>query len=190
MMISFDNTENAFKAKSNSDLNRSYWLFKMVSNPGMVKFGAFAAPIGLSVGFKGLIKNTIFKQFVGGENINECDKTIAELGKYNIGTILDYSVEGKESEADFDACCKETIETIHKAKNDKHIPFSVFKVTGLARFALLEKVTAKQPLTDDETKEYERVKKEYIKLVKKLTTPISRYLLMLKKVGYNKQLMI
>ncbi len=157
-MISFDNTENAFKAKTNSDLNRSYWLFKMVSNPSLVKFGAVAAPIGLAIGFKGLIKNTIFKQFVGGENITECDRTIAELGKYHIGTILDYSVEGKESEADFDACCKETIETIHKAKNDQHIPFSVFKVTGLARFALLEKVSAHEKLTDAESKEYEKVK--------------------------------
>lgn len=157
-MVSFDNTENAFKAKSNSDLNRSYWLFKMVSNPALVKFGAKTAPIGLAIGFKGLIKNTIFKQFVGGETINECDKTIAELGKYNIGTILDYSVEGKESEADFDACCKETIETIHKAKSDKYIPFCVFKVTGLARFDLLEKVSSKISLTESEVKEYEKVK--------------------------------
>jgi proline dehydrogenase len=157
-MISFDNTENAFKAKSNSDLNRSYWLFKMVSNPALVNFGAKTAPFGLAIGFKGLIKNTIFKQFVGGETINECDKTIAELGKYNIGTILDYSVEGKESEADFDACCKETIETIQKAKNDIHIPFCVFKVTGLARFDLLEKVSAKVILTELEIKEFDKVK--------------------------------
>lgn len=157
-MISFDNTENAFKSKSNSDLSRSYWLFKMVSNPLLVNFGAKFAPLGLNIGFKGLIKNTIFKQFVGGETINECDETIAELGKYNIGTILDYSVEGKESEADFDACCKETIETIHKANGNKYIPFSVFKVTGLARFALLEKVSSKEKLSDFETKEYEKVK--------------------------------
>ena len=157
-MVSFDNTENAFKAKSNSDLSRSYWLFKMVSNPALVNFGAKTAPIGLAIGFKGLIKNTIFKQFVGGETINEFDKTIAELGKYNIGTILDYSVEGKESEVDFDACCKETIETIHKAKNDKLIPFCVFKVTGLARFNLLEKVSSKTSLTESEIKEFEKVK--------------------------------
>ena len=157
-MISFDNTENAFKSKSTSDLNRSYWLFKMVSNPQLVNFGAKVAPIGLIIGFKGLIKNTIFKQFVGGETINECDNTIAELGKYNIGTILDYSVEGKESETDFDACCKETIETIHKAKGNKHIPFSVFKVTGLARFALLEKVSSGEKLSDLEVKEFEKVK--------------------------------
>jgi proline dehydrogenase len=157
-MISFDNTENAFKGKTNGDLNRSYWLFKMVSNPFLVNIGAKTAPIGLTIGFKGLIKNTIFKQFVGGESINECDKTIAELGKYNIGTILDYSVEGKESEHDFDACCKETIETIHKAKNDHLIPFCVFKVTGLARFELLEKVSSQVKLSNSETKEFEKVK--------------------------------
>ena len=165
-MISFDNTENAFKAKSDSDLNRSYWLFKMVGNPTVVNFGAKVAPIGLAIGFKGLIKSTNFKQFVGGENINGCDKTIAELGKFNIGTILDYSVEGKESEVDFDACCKETIETIHKAKNDKLIPFCVFKVTGLARFALLEKVSANEKLTDAEIKEYEKVKQRVFQISK------------------------
>lgn len=158
-MVSFDNTENAFKAKSNRDLNRSYWLFKLVSNPALVNFGAKTAPLALNIGFKRLIKNTIFKQFVGGETINDCDQTIAELGKYNIGTILDYSVEGKESEMDFDACLKETIATIHKAKNEKHIPFCVFKVTGLARFDLLEKVSARETLSDPEKKEYDRVKK-------------------------------
>ena len=157
-MVSFDNTENAFKAKSNGDLNRSYWLFKMVGNPTMVKMGAKMAPIGLAIGFKGIIKNTIFKQFVGGETITECDRTIKELGKYNIGTILDYSVEGKESEIDFDACCKETIETIHKAKNDKFIPFCVFKVTGLARFDLLEKVSSKKGLSEAENSEFEKVR--------------------------------
>jgi proline dehydrogenase len=165
-MISFDNTENAFKSKSNSDLNRSYWLFKMVSNPILVNFGAKVAPLGLTIGFKELIKSTIFKQFVGGETISECDKTIAELGKYNIGTILDYSVEGKESESDFDACCKETIETIHKANGNKNIPFSVFKVTGLARFALLEKVSSGEILSDEETKEYEKVKQRVYSICK------------------------
>ncbi len=156
-MISFDNTQNAFKAKTNTDLFRSYWLFKIVSNPTIVNISAKLAPIGLRLGFKSLIKATIFKQFVGGENINDCDTTITELGKYNIGTILDYSVEGKEAEADFDACCTETIETIHKAKDDNNIPFCVFKVTGLARFNLLVKVSANELLTNDEKNEYEKV---------------------------------
>lgn len=164
MMVSFDNTENAFKAKSDSELSRSYWLFKLISNPALVKFGASAAPLGLSLGFKGLFKVTIFKQFVGGEDINDCSKTIAELGKFNIGTILDYSVEGKESEADFDHCLKETIATIHKAKTDKNIPFCVFKVTGLARFALLEKVSARHVLSSAEDAEYAKVK-ERVRLI-------------------------
>lgn len=157
-MVSFDNTENAFKAKSNSDLTKSYWLFKLISNPALVKLGATFAPLSLNIGFKGLIKSTIFKQFVGGETIHDCNATISELGKYNIGTILDYSVEGKQSETDFDACLKETLETIEKAKHEKHIPFCVFKVTGLARFALLEKVSANKTLADTEKSEYERVR--------------------------------
>jgi proline dehydrogenase len=157
-MTSFDNTENAFKAKTNSDLNHSYWLFKLIGNQTLVKFGASFTPIALNIGLKGIIKSTIFKQFVGGENINDCAKTIEHLGKYNIGTILDYSVEGKESESDFDACCNETLETIKRANNDKNIPFCVFKVTGLARFALLEKVSANLALSSEETEEWNRVK--------------------------------
>ncbi len=163
-MVSFDNTENAFKAKSNSELNRSYWLFKLIGNPALVKLGANFGPLALNIGFKGLIKNTIFKQFVGGETIHDCSVTIGQLGKYNIGTILDYSVEGKESEADFDHCLEETLETIQKAKNDQHIPFCVFKVTGLARFDLLQKESSKQPLTEEEKKEWQRVKDRVSKI--------------------------
>jgi proline dehydrogenase len=169
-MVSFDNTEIAFKSKTDSDLKRSYLLFKLIGNPLLVKFGATFGPLGLSLGFKGLIKSTIFKQFVGGETIAECNNTITHLGKYNIGTILDYSVEGKESETDFDNCCAETIETIHRAKGDKHIPFCVFKVTGLARFALLEKVSAQQELSAEEKKEWDKVKARVHKICKEAYT--------------------
>jgi len=158
-MLSFNDTKVAFSGKSNSDLNRSYWLFKMVSNSSFVNLGksltTFAIKTHLPI--KGIIKATIFKQFCGGETIEECDRTIAELGKYNIGTILDYSVEGKETEKDFDACTKETIDTVRKATGNKNIPFCVFKVTGLARFELLEKVSAKSTLLPDEQKEFGRV---------------------------------
>jgi proline dehydrogenase len=163
-MVSFDNTENAFKAKTNSELNRSYWLFKLIGNPALVKLGANFGPMALNIGFKGLIKSTIFKQFVGGETIHDCSLTIEQLGKYNIGTILDYSVEGKESEKDFDNCLEETLETIKKAKTDKHIPFCVFKVTGLARFDLLVKVSANQTLTENEKQEWQRVKDRVSKI--------------------------
>lgn len=157
-MISFNNTEIAFKAKSDSELKRSYWLFKLIGNPALVKFGAQVTPLALNMGFKGLIKNTIFKQFVGGEDINDCEHTIQQLGKFNIGTILDYSVEGKESEADFEHCVAETIDTIKKAKGNPHIPFCVFKVTGLARFELLRKITEKENLTEAEKLEWEKVR--------------------------------
>lgn len=157
-MISFENTENAFKSKSDGDLNRSYWLFKLIGNPLLVAAGAAFGPLALKVGFKGLIKSTIFRQFVGGENINDCSRTIDHLARFNIGTILDYSVEGKESEEDFEHCVQETIGAIEKAKGNVNIPFCVFKVTGLARFALLEKVSAENPLSSQEKAEWERVR--------------------------------
>ena len=167
-MLSFNNTEIAFSGKTKNDLNRSYWLFKMVSNPTLVNIGQvftnFAIKTFLPI--KGLIKATIFKQFCGGETIKDCDKTIKELGRFNIGTILDYSVEGKETEPDFDACATETIATIAKAKNDVLIPFCVFKVTGLARFHLLEIVSANHPLTSDEKMEFERVAARVDKICK------------------------
>ncbi len=157
-MISFENTENVFKAKSNSELTRSYWLFKIIGNPSLVNLGAKWGPLALNIGFKGIIKATAFKQFVGGESIEDCKNTIAELGKFNIGAILDYSVEGKESEADFEHGLKETLAAIEMAKSNSHIPFCVFKVTGLARFGLLEKVSAQEVLSPAESEEWKRVK--------------------------------
>jgi proline dehydrogenase len=158
-MVSFDNTKIAFSGKSDRDLRRSYWLFRMIGSPAFVRIGKsltqFAIKLHLPI--KGLIKATIFKQFVGGETIEECSKTVDALGKYNVGTILDYSVEGKETEQDFDACMKETIATVAKAKGNRHIPFCVFKVTGLARFALLEKVSSGSVLSAEESGEWENV---------------------------------
>lgn len=158
-MLSFNNTEIAFAGKSNKDLNRSYWLFKMVANSSFVSIGKTLTNIAIKthLPIKGLIKSTIFKQFCGGENIEECTRTVEELGKYKIGTILDYSVEGKETEKDFDACATETIATVGKAKNNKNIPFCVFKVTGLARFGLLEKISSGENLNDEDKAEYQRV---------------------------------
>jgi len=168
-MISFDNTEIAFSGKTNGDLNRSYWLFKLVSSPTFVNVGQklTALALNLHIPVKWIIKPTIFKQFCGGENIEECTKAIEQLGKYNIGTILDYSVEGKESEEDFDHCMKETIATIQKAKGNKHIPFCVFKITGLARVALLEKVSAGKELSEAEKREYEKVKERVNSICRK-----------------------
>jgi len=158
--VSFDNTEIAFASKSNSDLNRAYYLFKVISFNWLVKIAPpfVDAALALHLPIKGIIRATAFKHFCGGESIADCERTIDELGKYNIGTILDYSVEGKETEKDFENSLKETLSCIERAKGNSHIPFSVFKLTGFARFALLEKVNRKETLTSTEQEEFNRVK--------------------------------
>jgi proline dehydrogenase len=158
-MISFENTEIAFSGKSNRELKMAYRLFKLVGNKITVKIGKQLTIIALKLRLpvKGLIKKTIFKQFCGGVDINECEATVAQLAKYNIGTILDYSVEGKESEADFDIACKEIIATAHNANKNDNIPFCVFKPSGIARLDLLAKVSGKSELTDTEKEEYRNV---------------------------------
>lgn len=142
-MINFNNTEIAFKSKSDSELRQAYWLFKLIGSPTLVKLGKaftlFALKIKLPI--KGMIRATIFKQFCGGEKVSQCDSAIAHLGKYGVGTILDYSVEGKTSDEDFETTVLEIIKTIDKGKNDANIPFAVFKVSGIARFGDLEKIS-------------------------------------------------
>ena len=143
-MISFDNTEIAFRSKNKQDLQRAYLLFKIIGAPSIVKLGKILTPLALQLHLpiKGLIKKTIFKQFCGGETINECDPAIASLHAFGIGTILDYSVEGKTKEEDFEQTTQIIIQTIEKSATDKRIPFAVFKVTGIAQHHLLELVSA------------------------------------------------
>jgi len=162
-MVSFDNTEIAFKGKSNAELKRAHKLFKMVSSNSMVSFGKWATNVALTIHFpiRGMVKATIFKQFCGGETIAECDRAIKDLWDYKVGTILDYSVEGKESEEDFEHTCSEIIRTVDRSNREESIPFSVFKVTGVTTFALLEKLNSKTQLTLDENRQklefYDRV---------------------------------
>jgi proline dehydrogenase len=161
--ISFNNTEIAFSSKSDSDLNRAYWLFKILENPTVMKVGKFAtlAALKLRLPIDGLVKSTIFKQFCGGETIAECATTTKVLDQYNIGTILDYSVEGKDAEKDFEFTAQEILRTIQTGHNNPHIPFCVFKVSGLAANSLLEKIGAGITLNEKESlqknKLYERV---------------------------------
>lgn len=141
MAIDFSNTEVAFKSKTNKQLNKAYWLFKMVGSPTLVKVGKSLTSFALAIRFpiKWAVKPTIFAQFCGGETINECTPTIQLLHKHGVGTILDYSLEGKESDTDLDATRDEIIRTIERAKADDGIPFAVFKPTGISKFSTLEK---------------------------------------------------
>jgi proline dehydrogenase len=175
--LSFDNTEVAFSSKSNSELKKSFYLFKLIGSPALVNMGKIATntALALRIPIGWAIKGNIFKQFCGGENIAECARATAVLDRFNIGTILDYSVEGKESETDFDAAKQEILQTIHTAKGNKDIPFCVFKVTGLGRFELIEKVNANESLTDEEVSEWQRVRNrvdEICALSHKTGTPV------------------
>ncbi|MCU0355818.1 MAG: proline dehydrogenase family protein, partial [Cytophagales bacterium] len=107
---------------------------------------------------KSVVKNTVFAHFCGGETIADCEPTIQKLWQYRIGTILDYSVEGAKNDDGFEATTAEIIRTIDKAAGNPAIPFSVFKVTGLASTALLEKVQKDGPLTESEKRDYEHVR--------------------------------
>jgi proline dehydrogenase len=91
---------------------------------------------------KGIIRNTIFKQFVGGETLEETSQVAQRLGKFDVQVILDYGVEGKEGEENFDHACEEFIRVIQYAATQRNMPFMSIKVTGFARFALLEKLDA------------------------------------------------
>jgi proline dehydrogenase len=157
--IDFNNTELAFSYKSDKNLTFSAFIYRMVGMNFLVKITPSLINIAQKLFIPHLwaVKSTIFKQFCGGESIEECNPTIAILHKHGVGTILDYSVEGEENEANFDATKNEIIQTILKAKDNPAIPFSVFKITGLARFALLEKVSAKHTLSDAEIREWNLV---------------------------------
>ncbi len=156
--IDFENSEIAFRGQSNSNLRQAYRLFRVMNNQSLVKIGKHLVNFAFAVHFpvKGILRNTIYKHFVGGMSIEDCSKTIARLAKRNVDSILDYAQEGEESDEVFDATCKEVIRTVEFAQNNKNVPFSVFKITGVARFDLLVKVSENEPLTEEEAAEFKR----------------------------------
>lgn len=162
-MIDFDNTEIAFRDKTNYDLKKARWLFSFVGSNLLVRTGSVllqgALRVRLPVSWA--LKPTVFSHFCGGETINECDPTIQKLGESNVLTILDYSAEGKDNEEDFEYTRQQIQATIDKAVENRHIPYAVFKPSGLAREALLEKVQAGHQLTDSEQQEMERVRTRF-----------------------------
>ena len=159
MTPQFDNTEIAFKYRTNKGLKKAHFLFSMMASPALTKMGIAAAKwsMALHLPVKGLLKSTIFKQFCGGETLQETADTSNTISKYNVDTILDYGVEGKESDLQFDNAVPEFIKAIKYAASQKHIPFISLKITGFARFSLLGKIHSGSPLNKDEKGEWERV---------------------------------
>ncbi|RYD58806.1 MAG: proline dehydrogenase [Sphingobacteriales bacterium] len=159
MLPQFDNTEVAFKYRSNKELKRARFLFASMGSPALTKIGMALTKVAIDwhLPVKGIIRSTIFEQFCGGETMEEAAGTAALIGQYGVGVILDYGVEGKEGEAEFDKAVPEFIKAINYAASQKNIPFISVKVTGFARFALLEKIHSKAALSPDEHAEWQRV---------------------------------
>ncbi|NLR57232.1 proline dehydrogenase [Chitinophaga polysaccharea] len=160
LSLSFDNTAIAFEAKTDHALKKANFLFSNIGKPWLVKFGSVMTPIAfkLRLPIKGIIKNTIFSQFCGGESLEEAATTALQLGNYHVGVVLDYGVEAMEGEDSYDAAVPEFIRAIQYAASRPDIPFIAIKVTGFARFELLEKVHRKEALTSAEQEEYTRVR--------------------------------
>ncbi len=159
----FDNTEIAFSLKSDTELDRAYFLFKMIDNQPLVRIGTavtnFAIKAHLPV--EGLIRATVFDHFCGGVNEMDCLSVVDKMFTKGVSSVLDYSVEGKEEEEQFDAALKMTLKTIEFAKERQAIPFAVFKPTGFGRLDLYEKVGNKSELSSEEIAEWNRVEARF-----------------------------
>jgi len=183
--ISFDNTANAFAYKSDSELKRARFLFRSMSFSWLVKAGTRITPWAIRTGLpiKELIRKTIFKQFVGGETLEETTGVAKRLGEFGVQVILDYGVEGGEhSEEAFDHATDEFIRVINYAGTQANIPYMSVKITGIARFGLLEKLDhsvelnagslmkrfskAIESLTEDEKTEWQKVQDRLLRICK------------------------
>ncbi len=156
---SFNDTEVAFKSKSTGELRFTSFIFSMMGSQSLVNsltgLTTFALKIHLPIEW--IIKKTIFKQFCGGEKIEECTGTYGLLQQNNIEAILDYSVEGQTKESDFDHVRNELLKLVSNAKKHAKVPTTCLKVTGIASFSILEKVSANSELSETEKQEYNRV---------------------------------
>jgi proline dehydrogenase len=158
--VSFEDTSIAFATQSDFKLKKTYWLFALMNQGGLVNLGTFFIKIALKLQLpvKNLIRHTVFEQFCGGQTIRDCERTIQHLHTAQIGTILDYSIEGEDTEVSFDATVEEILRTIDRASESADIPFSVFKVTGIAPMELLEAVQRGDALSADDQAAFERVR--------------------------------
>ncbi len=168
MKIDFSNTQVAFQLKSDGQLQKAKLLFQTISHPSVVSFlqTAVSTSLKLKLPVKFIIKKTVFEHFCGGETIEECTTAVAAMYTKNVNSILDYSVEGKHDEADFERTKQMTLRTIVYAAKNPGVPFSVFKPSGLGRNGLYEKVGKGEKLSVLETAEWERVKMRYYEIAK------------------------
>jgi len=166
MNLSLDNTQNAFAYKSNADLRKARFLFTVIQNPLVVSLATSVTPFLMKSGLpiNGLIRSTIFKQFVGGETLEDSARVTKQLGAYGVQVILDYGVEAKEGEENFDNVADKIIEAVEFAATQKNVPYVSVKLTGLASLNLLETLNEAPRLrsgihdSESQTAEWERVR--------------------------------
>ena len=159
----FNDTKIAFALKSDTELDRAYFLFKMIANEPLVRIGTAVTNFALKAHLPvdGLIRATVFDHFCGGVNEVDCLSVVDKLYTKGVCSVLDYSVEGKEEEGQFDAALEMTLKTVEFAKERDAIPFAVFKPTGLGRLDLYEKVGANETLSPAEEIEWKKVKDRF-----------------------------
>ncbi|ATL47950.1 proline dehydrogenase [Chitinophaga caeni] len=164
LSLSFEDTAIAFESKSDKALKKANFLFSNIGKPWLVKLGGIMTPIALKLHLpiRGIIKNTIFEQFCGGETLDEAAATARQLDKYHVGVVLDYGVEAMEGEENYDAAVPEFIRAIQYAASQPNIPYISIKITGFANVELLEKLDAKQALSGAEIAEFERVRQRIL----------------------------
>jgi proline dehydrogenase len=159
----FDNTKIAFALKSDSELERAYFLFKMISIEPLVRIGTAATNFAIKahLPIEGLIRSTVFDHFCGGVNEEDCLPVIDKMYEKGVSSVLDYSVEGKENDAEFDAAMHTTLNIIDFASAKDAMPIAVFKPTGFGRLKLFEKVGSGAALTTSEKAEWDRVENRF-----------------------------
>lgn len=164
----FDNTEVAFSLKSDSELERAYFLFKMISRQPLVRIGTAATNFALKARLpvEGLIRSTVFDHFCGGINEEDCLPVIDKMYAKGVSSVLDFSVEGKEDEAYFDAAMEKTLKIIRFANERESMPIAVFKPTGFGRPHLYQKLGEGKTLTPEEQEEWNKVVERYDKVCK------------------------
>lgn len=157
--LDFNDTEIAFRSRSTPELRKALLLFRSLGNTALATAGPKLVNLALTLRLPvtPIIRWTVFEQFCGGVTLEDCEARVRELARFGIRSIPDYSVEGLGREEDFDETAAEVRRVIDRAKADKDLSFAVFKVTGIARFDLLAKVSAKGKLSADERREFERV---------------------------------
>ncbi len=159
----FDNTQIAFQLKSDSELERAYFLFKMISHQPLVKIGTAATNFALKANLpvEGLIRSTVFDHFCGGISEDDCLPVVDKMFDKGVSCVLDYSVEGKEEEAQFDAVAQKTMELVEFASTKEAMPIAVFKPTGLGRFEIYQKKGEGVELTKSEQAEWDNIVRRY-----------------------------